>query len=132
MFTKRLEETITYTTRVNYAYFGNRREPATKEKILELELGELEKGDFARQAKHSLASRTIFSMTSREMLGLGLGPAGVVGRDEVWVLNGAKTPVVLRKVGEGRYEFLGEAYVHGIMHGEALERFPDVEDIVMV
>ena len=50
------------------------------------------------------------------------GPADVVRRDEVWVLNGAKTPVVLRKMGERRYEFLGEAYVHGMMHGEALEK----------
>jgi hypothetical protein len=42
-------------------------------------------------------------------------------RDVVWVLAGAAVPVVLRAkdaTGE-KWEFVGEAYVHGIMNGEA-------------
>ncbi|KAI0491039.1 heterokaryon incompatibility protein-domain-containing protein [Xylaria cf. heliscus] len=54
--------------------------------------------------------------------------AGQVGRgaianrvdDEVWVLAGGNVPFILRNVGEGRYKLIGECYVHGIMHGEAV------------
>ncbi len=38
--------------------------------------------------------------------------------DEVWVLAGATIPFVLRPNRDGHYRLLGQAYVHGIMHGE--------------
>lgn len=39
--------------------------------------------------------------------------------DEVWFLRGSKMPLVLRpKGGNGRYSFVGEAYVHNFMQGE--------------
>ena len=41
--------------------------------------------------------------------------------DVVAVFNGAATPFLLRPVpGQNTYEFMGEAYVHGVMQGEAL------------
>ena len=52
---------------------------------------------------------------------LGLGPTNMVVGDEVWILAGAKMPFVLRSLENGRYKLLGQAYVHGIMHGEAVE-----------
>jgi hypothetical protein len=33
---------------------------------------------------------------------------------------GCKTPVVLRSLGKGQYEFESDAYVHGYMAGEAV------------
>ncbi|KAM0350670.1 hypothetical protein ACHAPU_003158 [Fusarium lateritium] len=40
--------------------------------------------------------------------------------DEIWVVSGCPTPLVLRHEGQ-RYSLVGEAYVHGIMHGEAVD-----------
>lgn len=42
--------------------------------------------------------------------------------DIVCVLNGSPTPHVIRRVddrdSQERYKFVGDAYVHGLMHGE--------------
>lgn len=56
---------------------------------------------------------------------LGLGPQSVKAGDSVCLLAGTRTPYVLRKgdgcdqVTDANFSFLGEAYVDGIMHGEA-------------
>ncbi|CAM1501642.1 Fc.00g036260.m01.CDS01 [Cosmosporella sp. VM-42] len=46
----------------------------------------------------------------------------------VWVLPGMATPFVFQGDTMGEFEFVGEAYVHGIMHGEISSRlqFKDV------
>ncbi|KAM7210317.1 Heterokaryon incompatibility protein (HET) domain containing protein [Rhypophila decipiens] len=49
---------------------------------------------------------------------LGTGLESVRMRDEVWVLAGASVPCVLRPVVEKRYHLVGDAYVHGLMHGD--------------
>lgn len=58
---------------------------------------------------------------------LGLGPQAVKPGDVVCLVAGSRTPYLLRKlaqegeqVGEERCRFLGEAYVHGVMYGEAV------------
>lgn len=69
---------------------------------------------------------------------LGLAPVAAVAGDEVWVFPGLNAPAVLRRVGDdaqedvadrfadvsledaSRYSFVGVAYVHGIMNGEAV------------
>lgn len=71
---------------------------------------------------------------------LGLGPQYVRPGDVVWLIAGSRTPYVLKRKtpeqeeedqeegkeegGEGkempRFRFLGEAYIHGVMYGEAL------------
>ncbi|KAL8905087.1 MAG: hypothetical protein Q9207_002861 [Kuettlingeria erythrocarpa] len=54
---------------------------------------------------------------------LGLGPESLEVGDSVWILAAAPTPYALRKVVDGpidAYELVGEAYVHGAMHGEPL------------
>ncbi len=44
------------------------------------------------------------------------------GNDEVWLLEGGRTPFLLRRIhGSHEYKFLGEAYIHGIMHGEYIQ-----------
>ncbi|KAK4444184.1 HET-domain-containing protein [Podospora aff. communis PSN243] len=52
---------------------------------------------------------------------MGLGPPNTEEGDEVWVLSGGNVPFILRPHGENTLSFVGDAYVHGIMHGEATE-----------
>lgn len=41
--------------------------------------------------------------------------------DNVAIIHGGKTTYILRPAEDGGFEFLGEAYVHGLMNGEALK-----------
>ena len=65
---------------------------------------------------------------------IGLGPPTVLAGDAVWVLFGTNVPFVLRPRGDttwqdpeearpnsGSYHFVGDAFVCGIMDGEAIE-----------
>ncbi|PVH96255.1 hypothetical protein DM02DRAFT_617342 [Periconia macrospinosa] len=59
----------------------------------------------------------------------GLGPPDIQEADSVCILLGGSTPYILRprhahslgarSLGAG-YDFVGDAYVHGIMQGEAV------------
>ncbi|KAF2429737.1 hypothetical protein EJ08DRAFT_698008 [Tothia fuscella] len=53
---------------------------------------------------------------------LGLGPLSLDAGDEIFLLEGGRTPYVLRKRydGSGKWEFLGDCYIHGVMHGEMM------------
>ena len=68
---------------------------------------------------------------------LGLGPKAVEPRDEVWLVSGARTPLILRRLSSRDWRsavrdvfvqqkhsnsrtFIGESYVHGIMNGGTL------------
>ena len=55
---------------------------------------------------------------------LGLAPRSTQPGDEIWIFPGSFVPLVLRKVDLSRrqYRLVGEAYVHGIMRGEALSK----------
>ena len=53
---------------------------------------------------------------------LGMGPkSGALG-DEVWIISGCSFPMVLRRLNghKNSYNLLGRAYIHGVMHGEAV------------
>ena len=50
---------------------------------------------------------------------LALVPGDTEVGDRVFLLKGGRVPVVLRRREEGRWEVVGEAYVHGVMKGEA-------------
>ena len=76
---------------------------------------------------------------------IGLGPPTVIAGDAVWVLFGASVPFVLRPQGdtiwqdpeEARpnsrsYHFVGDAFVFGIMDGEAVEDCEGKEASVLV
>jgi hypothetical protein len=52
---------------------------------------------------------------------LGNGPRSTRPGDQVWILAGAKVPIILRPQENGKYMVVGDSYVHGIMHGEAFE-----------
>jgi hypothetical protein len=53
---------------------------------------------------------------------LGLGPESSRTGDELWLIGSALTPFILRREeGTSNYLLIGEAYVHGIMHGEMMD-----------
>jgi hypothetical protein len=57
----------------------------------------------------------------------GVGPKSLRPTDEVWILEGGRTPFVLRKRDDGgTYRLVGEAFVHGMMYGELAT--PDLLD----
>jgi hypothetical protein len=51
---------------------------------------------------------------------IGLAPQHTLPGDKVVILWNAGSPYVLRPVGDGSFRLVGEAYVHGLMYGEAL------------
>ena len=57
---------------------------------------------------------------SESYMGIVLGVPKV--GDMVCVLLGGDTPFVLRPLGNGEWHFVAEAYVHGLMDGEAMEK----------
>ncbi len=61
--------------------------------------------------------RKLFSTSSGH---IGIGDVTLEPGDLVCVFLGGKTPYIIRPVDQ-KYKFVGECYVRGIMHGEALE-----------
>ncbi|KAK8034135.1 hypothetical protein PG993_009130 [Apiospora rasikravindrae] len=53
---------------------------------------------------------------------LALLPEGARMGDRIVLAEGGRVPLVLRPDGDGYFTFVGEAYVHGIMNGEAFEQ----------
>jgi hypothetical protein len=77
-------------------------------------------------AAHSACGNRRLFHTSKGYL--GLGPALLQAGDIVSVLAGGTVPFVLRQDSRSspskrRFQLVGEAYVHGIMHGEAVSKF---------
>lgn len=60
--------------------------------------------------------RTLFCTAGKAF---GSGPSGLQQGDRIAFLIGATVPFALRPVGDGQFFLVGEAYVHGFMHGEA-------------
>lgn len=71
------------------------------------------------QLKFTCAARSLW--VSKEKY-IGLAPRSARQGDEVWIVHGSKTPLVLRNQPDGFYQFLGEAYTHGLMVGEFFKR----------
>jgi len=69
---------------------------------------------------------------------LVVGPDSTRTGDEIWILAGSDFPVVLRKSQRGDigdkpcYEYVGQAYVYGVMHGEAMADNPELASILLV
>lgn len=75
---------------------------------------------FARRMDSVMLSRCLARL---ERNNLAAVPASSQVGDEVWIIPNLQTPFVLRAVENGEYELVGEAYVHGIMHGEIASDF---------
>lgn len=80
--------------------------------------------DALHSAQHTLAlgpttGRVLFVTTTGF---IGLAPYGTCAGDLIHVVLGASVPYVLRPRPDNTgFELVGEAYVQGIMQGEALE-----------
>ena len=74
---------------------------------------------FRQEANITIAERRVF----RTENGLfGCGPLDIEAEDEVWIVAGSKTPLVLRRNVNSSYILLGDSYVHGCMHGHTVEQ----------
>ncbi|KAK0941427.1 hypothetical protein LTR29_006961 [Friedmanniomyces endolithicus] len=59
---------------------------------------------------------------------IGLAPPATKVGDQAWLVSGAKVPFILRPAEDGsHHKLVGEAYVHGYMHGEAVERMQNAQ-----
>ena len=66
---------------------------------------------------------------------LGIGAKSLEVGDLVCLLAGGSVPYVIRRINgaENKFRFVGEAYVHGIMHGEAVRyKGAVVREIILV
>jgi hypothetical protein len=85
---------------------------------------------FCVRASPCSSGRKLFITSERW---LGLGPPFLEPNDELWLLKHAAVPFILRPYGASQYQLVGEAYVHGIMHGElvavpgGMEGFREIE-----
>jgi len=63
-------------------------------------------------------------------------PMSAKAGDAIWILGGCNSPMVLQQdpAGDGtRYTLIGQVYIHGSMHGEAVrEPRPDLRRIMLV
>jgi hypothetical protein len=73
---------------------------------------------WAEQINHG---RTLFKTTAGR---LGLGPKNMLAGDIVTIIYGTKVPIILHPINQACYEFVGEAYTHGIMDGEFMATNP--------
>jgi hypothetical protein len=71
---------------------------------------------------HKTLQGRVFFITKRGYM--GIAPKDSIKGDSVAILHSARTPFVLQEAGggtSGKWRLVGDAYVHGIMEGEALE-----------
>ena len=54
---------------------------------------------------------------------IGLGPADTEVGDTICIIFYCPTPYILRNAKDGKFNLVGEAFVHGLMYGEALAMF---------
>ena len=92
-------------------------------------------GDWWREAVHRVLSFRYVFLTEDKQL-LGLCPEETQSEDQVYILQGGLTPFILRPISqdscEKTYQLVGKAYVHGYMHGEAMERESEFEEVTLV
>lgn len=86
--------------------------------------------DFVKSLHYSVHGRSFFTTKCGR---IGLGPSHTKSGDLVCIFYNGYTPFIIRSSGEAltciNNEFIGEAYVDGLMYGEALkmeERSPDM------
>jgi hypothetical protein len=95
-------------------------------------LGPEDSWQMTRATRHLFSTtvdKAFFATTRGEF---GTATENVRKGDQVWVLAGGKVPYILRPVSGDEYEFIGEAYVMGIMYGEAVkERGEEVRGIFL-
>jgi hypothetical protein len=77
-----------------------------------------EVGTYMTQMVSACGARR-FAVTEKGYI--ALVPGCAIEGDQVCVFLGSGVPYILRPASEGRFLLVGDAYIHGIMDGEALE-----------
>lgn len=75
-------------------------------------------------------SRHSFFLSAKDYI--GMGPMWLRPGDIVVIFCGGPTPYIIRKAGKGRFKLVGEAFMHGLMYGEALSMEGDLQDFSLV
>lgn len=78
------------------------------------------KADFSSLEKEIEAANDARTLFRTRKGYLGIGAQSLRPSDEIWVLAGASIPFILRRGEDESHEQVGEVYLHGVMHGEAL------------
>ncbi|KAL9114311.1 MAG: hypothetical protein Q9227_001733 [Pyrenula ochraceoflavens] len=95
----------------------------------ELSASENDYDDFVSYMKgsnYSAVAKSIRSMTHNQEFFItkdgyfGVGPRNLQRGDELWIPFCSKVPHVLHRQCGGELKYVGDAYVHGMMHGEAV------------
>lgn len=65
---------------------------------------------------------------------IGIGPSSTRTGDQIWVFNGGNVPFIMRDLCQDqdvgpRLSLVGDAYVHGIMDGEAMDGSPVIQSV---
>lgn len=74
---------------------------------------------YRKAMRHVCYYRRVFTTASKGYL--GIGPRSLEPGDGVFVLRGGRVPFILRKVDGNKFSIVGECFVHGVMHGEAVQ-----------
>ncbi|KAL8994655.1 MAG: hypothetical protein Q9169_005435 [Polycauliona sp. 2 TL-2023] len=74
-------------------------------------------GLFVHQMWHSNCGRRVLITNEGS---IGLGPKTAEPGDQIYVILGCRSPLVIRQARSGNYIIVGECYIHGIMEGETL------------
>ena len=86
---------------------------------------------FLQRVQDVIWNRKFFLLKRVKKARFGLGPTESQKGDIVCILFGCSVPVVLRPVGTKdlpAFHFIGEAYIHGIMEGQALHEYMSPDD----
>jgi hypothetical protein len=62
----------------------------------------------------------------------GIGSESLEENHSIWIVPGSRVPLILQKVDCGAFQIVGGAYLHGFMHGQALEAVNTFQDIILV
>jgi len=62
---------------------------------------------------------------------VGVGPASLGPGDLLYLFPGSKTPSIIRALNGETFSLIGEAYVDGIMHGEAVKTKPQWKEVCL-
>ncbi|QDS74898.1 hypothetical protein FKW77_003802 [Venturia effusa] len=79
----------------------------------------LEMQSLYNRTRRSTSAGLSFCSTSKGLL--GWIPRTANEGDKICIFDGARAPFLIRERGDGTYELIGEAYIHGIMYGEAMK-----------
>ena len=103
----------------NQAYLKTLARDEDVHALLAVETRELKSGN-SQYYQASIAYTAPYRKFFTTMRGtIGLGPRSIRSEDSICVFGGGRVPFILRKDGS-RHRLVGEAYVHGIMDGQAI------------